>query len=185
MIIKIKNRDTLASALDKLIEEGPPCTWEYLERLGNEHSNRLGLKTRCTPRIIKAHIKYRQIKDSKYLGRRYFNSKGIFINESRCPQCDTIFYRGTEYPNRPRRAKLSYPKSKMTKQQMKEINDYNSQVDSEDFWRFNSDRYIASFCDSCLEENRGEVEPDNLFDLGSDNNGGEWPGLGSCDYRGG
>ena len=185
MATKIKNRDTLASALDKLIEEGPPCTWEYLERLGNEHSNRLGLKTRCTPRIIKAHIKYRQIKDSNYLGRRYFNGKGIFINESRCPHCDTIFYRGTEFPDRPRRNHLPNPKGKVTVQQMKEISDYNHQVDLEDFWRYNSDRYTASLCDNCLDEYRSEVERDNLFDLGSDYERGGYPGLESCDYRGG
>jgi len=38
----------------------------------------MGLKTRCTPRIYRTHIKYRQIKDSHYLGKRQVTDKGVF-----------------------------------------------------------------------------------------------------------
>lgn len=75
MIMKESYPDTLASALDDLISKGG--TWEQLENEGNKNAVRLGFKTRCTPGIIKAHIKYRQIKDPNYLGRNKITDKGI------------------------------------------------------------------------------------------------------------
>jgi hypothetical protein len=74
--MKTQQRDTLASALDDLISKGG--SWEYLESEGNKQALRLGLKTKCTPPIYRAHITYRQIKDENYLGRRKVTSRGIF-----------------------------------------------------------------------------------------------------------
>ena len=70
-----KKRDTLAAAMDDLIVRGG--TWEELEKEGNKHAIRLGLKTRCTPPIYRAHIVYRRIKDDNYLGRRKVTDEGI------------------------------------------------------------------------------------------------------------
>ena len=73
--MKSSKVETLAGHMDNLIEKGG--SWEYLEHEGNKHANRMGLKTRCTPSIYRAHIKYRQIKDSNYLGRRKVTPEGI------------------------------------------------------------------------------------------------------------
>jgi hypothetical protein len=72
---KPKKRDTLAAVLDELITHGG--TWEHLEKEGNKHAIRLVFKTRCTPSVYKAHIKYRQIKDDNYLGIRNITDEGI------------------------------------------------------------------------------------------------------------
>ncbi len=72
----IKNKETLAGHMDDLIEKGG--TWEYLESEGNRHVIRMGFKSRCTPSIFRAHVRYRQIKDPYYLGRRKITKKGIF-----------------------------------------------------------------------------------------------------------
>ena len=71
-----KNQETLAGHMDDLIEKGG--SWEYLEAQGNKHAIRMGFKTRCTPPIYRAHIKYRLIKDPHYLGRRKVTDKGIY-----------------------------------------------------------------------------------------------------------
>jgi len=73
--MKRKKHETLASLWDELIARGG--TWKELEKEGNKHAIRLGLKTRCTPPIYRAHIKYRQIKDDNYLGRRKVTNEGI------------------------------------------------------------------------------------------------------------
>ena len=73
--MKPKKRDTLAAAMDDLIARGG--TWEELEKEGNKHAIRLGLKTRCTQAIYRAHIKYRQIKDDNYLGHKKVTDEGI------------------------------------------------------------------------------------------------------------
>jgi len=74
--MKQKKRETLAGHMDDLIWKGG--TWEYLEKEGNKHAIRMGLKTRCTPPIYRAHIVYRKIKDSNYLVKRNFTDDGIF-----------------------------------------------------------------------------------------------------------
>ena len=74
--MKKLKRETLTSHWDSLIEQGG--TWVHLEKEGNKHAIRLGLKTRCTPPIYRAHIVYRQIKDTNYLGKRKVTDKGIF-----------------------------------------------------------------------------------------------------------
>lgn len=71
-----KRRETLAGHMDNLIERGG--SWVYLEHEGNRHAIRMGFKTRCTPGIYRAHIKYRQIKDPNYLGKRRITDNGIF-----------------------------------------------------------------------------------------------------------
>lgn len=68
--------ETLAGHMDDLIRKGG--SWKALEIEGNKHSICLGFKTRCTPRIYKAHITYRQIKDDNYLGNRKVTDEGIF-----------------------------------------------------------------------------------------------------------
>lgn len=73
--MKTSKRETLASHWDELIACGG--SWEYLEEEGNKHAIRLGLKTRCTPPVYRAHIKYRQIKDDNYLGPRKVTDEGI------------------------------------------------------------------------------------------------------------
>lgn len=49
-----------------------------MEKEGNKHAIRMGFKTRFTPSIIKAHIKYRMVKDVNYLGSKKITEKGIF-----------------------------------------------------------------------------------------------------------
>lgn len=71
-----KRKETLAGHMDVLIEKGG--TWEHLEHEGNKHAIRMGFKTRCTPPIYRAHIKYRQLRDSNYLGKRQVTDKGVF-----------------------------------------------------------------------------------------------------------
>lgn len=73
--MKQKKRETLTAHWDELIARGG--TWEYLEAEGNKHAIRLGLKTRCTPSIYRAHIVYRRIKDDNYLGNRKVTVEGI------------------------------------------------------------------------------------------------------------
>jgi hypothetical protein len=68
-------RDTLAGAMDDIIAH--KGTWKQMEEEGNKHAIRFGLKTRCTPSIIRAHVKYRQIKDDNYLGHRKITDEGI------------------------------------------------------------------------------------------------------------
>ena len=69
-------KETLAGHLDNLIKNGG--RWDYLEIEGNNHAIRMGLKTKCTPAIYRAHIKFRQIKDPNYLGKRKITHVGIF-----------------------------------------------------------------------------------------------------------
>jgi hypothetical protein len=49
-----------------------------MEKEGNKHAIRMGFKTRFTPAIIKAQIKFRQIKYENYLGGKKITAKGIF-----------------------------------------------------------------------------------------------------------
>lgn len=73
--MKPSKRDTFAAAMDDLIAR--VGTREQLEKEGNKHANRLGLKTRCTQNVLRAHIKYRQIKDENYPGKRKVTVKEI------------------------------------------------------------------------------------------------------------
>ena len=73
--MKKSTNDTLASAMDDIISKGG--TWEQLERDCDNYAKRFGFRTRCTPSRIIAHIRYRQIKDSNYLGRHKMTDEGI------------------------------------------------------------------------------------------------------------
>src|ERR1035437_213195 len=68
--------ETFAQNEDEIILRGG--TWDQMEKEGNKHAIRMGFKTRFTPSIIKAHIKYRLIKDVDYLGSKKITEKGIF-----------------------------------------------------------------------------------------------------------
>ena len=165
-----KNRETLAGALDKLIEDCAPCTWGILEEAGNQVSNRLGLKTKCTQGIIKAHIKYRQIKDPNYLGTRYITNFGIGSRfKQRCRYDGNEFSRWDSITN----------KSKKDSDYLKSVLESFLKIDR---------RNWDDVCDYCLLdiiEQDKEWEDDKKLDELSDDGNDQWTGLDLCDFRGG
>jgi hypothetical protein len=148
--------EILAKKLDLIIERGG--TWLHMEKRANRFALFNKLKRRYSHNIIKAHIKYRQIKDINYLSHLRVTEKGIFNPEERtCSQCENKFLRNDVF-----------------------------KVDRhlEDFFDMNQGSYDDSLCEICLEKIRNDMEIKE-WNKTADNyrtENSQWSRLHSCDY---
>lgn len=154
--MKTDESDILAKKLDLIIERGG--TWLHMEKRANRFAQFNNLKKRYSHNIIKAHIKYRQIKDSNYLSHLIVKKEGIFNpEEETCYKCDNKF--------------LRYETFKLSRH-------------LEDFFYANQGMYDERLCEICLEEikNNHEIEEWNKTADDWRKENSQWPGLDSCDY---
>jgi sRNA-binding protein len=73
---KKKDKPSMASELDKIILAGGP--FEEMIKAAEKRSKELGGSVKYSVGVIKAHIRYREVKNPKYLGNLKLTDKGLF-----------------------------------------------------------------------------------------------------------
>jgi hypothetical protein len=79
--VEKKKGPTMASELDKIILAGG--TFEAMIEAAQERSKKLGGSIKYNAGVIKAHIKFREIKNPKYLGSLKITDKGVFAKTAK------------------------------------------------------------------------------------------------------